>query len=206
MFGVSGLRIDQSRRAGSSQWGIAVAYAVWSAIWIGGHLAGGAVTGSVLGAVGHWIPLSPAMAPWILAAILALGGLHHLGIFHLPMPQLHRQVPRRWMGWPPAWMAIGYGVQLGSAVSTRITNFATYAALAAAFLTRSPVQGAIAMMIFAFARALPAIFTGPIANSPQRSFALAFRVGEWEPRIHKFSGAVLLLCAVLLTAARGSWR
>ena len=164
------------------------------------------MTGSVLGALGRCVPLSPAMPPYILAAILALGGLHHLGLFRLPMPQLHRQVPRHWMGWPLAWTAIGYGAQLGSAVSTRITNFATYAALAAAFLTRNPVQGAITMMIFAFARALPAIFTGPMASSPQRSFALAFRVGEWEPRIHKFSGAVLLLCAVLLTAARGSWR
>jgi len=206
MFGVSGLRIDQLRRAGASRLGIAVGYVGWSAIWIAAHLAGGAALGSVLGAVGSRVPLSPGVSPWILALVLALGGLHHLGLVRLPMPQLHRQVARHWMKWPLAWTAVGYGVQLGSAVSTRITNFATYAALAASFLTRSPAHGAMTMMMFAFARALPAVFTGPVAHSPQRSFSLAFRMGEWEPRIHKFSGALLLLYAALLTAAERSLR
>jgi len=204
MFGVSGLRIDQLRRAGSSRLKIAVAYASWSGLWIAAHLVGGAAVGGALGAVGRRVPLSPYLSPWILAVILALGGLHHLGLVHLPMPQLHRQVPRGWMKWPLAWTAMGYGVQLGSAVSTRITNFATYAALAASFLTRSPAHGAITMMAFGAARALPAVFTGPMAHSPRRSFAFAVRVGEWEQRIHKYSGAVLLLYAALLTAAEGS--
>jgi cytochrome c biogenesis protein CcdA len=204
MFGVSGLRIDQLRRTGTSRLGVAAGYAAWSAIWIAAHLAGGALLGSVLGAVGSFVPLSPGVAPWILVLVLAMGGLHHLGLVRLPMPQLHRQVARHWMQWPLAWTALGYGVQLGSAVSTRITNFATYAALLASFLARSPAHGAMTMMMFAFARALPAVFTGPVAHSPQRSFALAFRVGEWEPRIHRFSGVVLLLFAALLAAAERS--
>lgn len=204
MFGVSGLRIHQSRQAGSSRWGITAAYAAWSAIWIVAHLAGGAAVGSVLGLAGRWVPLPAGVTPWILAVILALGGLHHLGLIRLPMPQLHRQVPRGWMKWPLVWTALGYGVQLGSAVSTRISNFATYAALAASFLTRNPADGAITMMIFGIARALPAVLTGPMAHSPQRSFVLAIRVGEWEPHVHKYSGVVLLLYAALLAAAKGS--
>jgi cytochrome c biogenesis protein CcdA len=106
--------------------------------------------------------------------------------------------------WPLAGTAIGYGVQLGAAVTTRITNFATYAALASALLTRNAVLGACIMLVFGLVRALPAVVVGPLADSPQRSFAFAFRVGEWEQRVHKASGAILLLAALLLALSIGS--
>lgn len=203
MFGVSGLRIDQSRQAGASRLGIILTYAGWSAIWMVAHVTGGAVIGGLLGTLGRFVPISPHASLWILTVVVAVGGLHHRELVRLPMPQLHRQVARHWMKWPLALTALGYGIQLGSAVSTRITNFATYAALTASFLTRSPVSGAITMMVFGFFRALPAVFTGPMASSPQRSFALAFQVGTWEPRVHRFSGVLLLLCAGLLATVKG---
>ena len=46
---------------------------------------------------------------WIVAAVLLLGGLYHLGLFRVPMPQMHRQVPRHWMfRWSLTWVAVGY--------------------------------------------------------------------------------------------------
>lgn len=204
MFGVSGLRIDQLRRGGTSRLGIAAGYAAWSFIWIAAHLAGGALPGAILGALGSRVAISPAATAWILAGVLALGGLHHLGLIRLPMPQMHRQVARHWMAWPLGWTAVGYGVQLGSAVSTRITNFATYAALAASFLSHSAAHGAVTMMVFAFFRSLPAVFTGPVASTPQRSFALAIRMGAWEEHVHRWSGALLLLLAGLLATVERS--
>jgi sulfite exporter TauE/SafE len=205
MFGVSGLRIDQLRRAGISRSGMWFAYGVWSILWLGAHAAGGAGIGFLMGFLGRLVPLQARAPWWILAALLALGGLHHLGLVRLWMPQLHRQVARKWMKRPLAWTALVYGFQLGSAVCTRITNFATYAALAAAFLSGSPGGGAVTMLVFGFFRALPAIVTGPMAHSPQRSFALAFRFSEWEPRIHRFSGVLLLICAAGLCVVAGNF-
>jgi hypothetical protein len=200
MFGVSGLCMERLRQAGVSGLRLGLAYGVWSVLWVVAHMTGGALVGAALGAAGGRLPLAPQTSLGVLSAVLGLGGLHHLGLVRLPMPQIHRQVPRHWMlRWPPAWTAVGYGVQLGAAVATRITNFATYAALAAALLTRGAVPGALTLLVFGLTRALPAVVIGPLADSPQRSFALAFRVGEWEERVHKASGAILLLAALLLS-------
>lgn len=205
MFGVSGLCIQRLQSAGLTRVRLASLYALWSVVWLAAHAAGGGITGALLAAAGSLLPLKSPLPQYLLAAILVLGALHHLGWFRLPMPQWHRQVPRHWMGrWPLVGTAAGYGLQLGAGVTTRITNFATYGALAAAFLTGDPLRGAAIMGLFGFVRAVPAILTGCLAYTPQRTFALAFRVGEWEDRVHRASALVLLFIAALLPLT--AWR
>jgi cytochrome c biogenesis protein CcdA len=205
MFGVSGLKIERLRQASASVIQVTASYGAWSAIWVAAHGAGGTVIGAMLGTVGTIFRLKVQMSYWIVTAILVLGGLHHFGVLRVSMPQVHRQVPRHWMlRWPLAWVALGYGIQLGSAVATRITNFATYAALAAAISTGSPFWGAVTMMVFGVARALPAVLVGPFAGSPDRSFILAFRVGEWEEPMHRISAAILLLVVLILPITKWS--
>jgi sulfite exporter TauE/SafE len=99
---------------------------------------------------------------------------------------------------------VGYGVQLGAGVTTRITNFATYATLAAAILTRSAAGGALTMAAFGIARALPAVLVGPFAGTPQRSLAMAFAIEGWEERVHRASGVVLLLGALFVGVLKGA--
>lgn len=206
MFGVSGLRIEQLRESGYSRVRVALSYGIWSLIWIASHVMGGSLVGAVLGSFGRLIPLThPGYAADVLAGCLIIAGLHHLRILHLPMPQMHRQVERSWMlSMPLNLTAIGYGLQLGSGVSTRVTNFLTYVVLAAAVLTHSVEGGALTMAAFGVARSLPAIFVGPFAGNPQRSLALALRVEEWEDRIHRGSGAVFLLAAPLTILVTGA--
>ena len=205
MFGVSGLKIERLRQASASSSRVATSYGVWSVVWVVAHCIGGAVIGALLGTVGARLSLTAQIWTWIVAAVLLLGGLHHLGLFRVPMPQMHRQVPRHWMfRCSLTWVAVGYGVQLGSAVATRITNFATYAVLAAAMSTGSPVLGGLTMMVFGFARALPAVLVGPFAYPPNRSLALAVRLEAWEERVHRASGVALLLAAVILQIT--NWR
>jgi cytochrome c biogenesis protein CcdA len=203
MFGVSGLQIERLRQAGSYASRVAISYGLWSALWVAGHCTGGVIVGAVLGAVGACLSLTEQTWTWIVASVLVLGALHHIGILRVPMPQMHRQVPRHWMFClRPSWVAVGYGVQLGCAVATRITNFATYAALVSAMSTGSPIRGALIMAAFGFARALPAVVAGPFGYSPERSFAVAFRFGVWEEWLHKASGIVLLVVALILSSIK----
>jgi cytochrome c biogenesis protein CcdA len=205
MFGVSGLKMERLRQSGASAIRVIASYGAWSVIWVAAHAAGGSITGAMLGTVGMIVPLKVQTYYCIITSILVFGGLHHFGILRIPMPQAHRQVPRYWMvRWPLAWVAVGYGIQLGSAVATRITNFATYAALIAAISTGSPSGGALTMTAFGVTRALPAVLIGPFAGSPNRSLSLAFRVGEWEEIVHRIAATILLLVVLILPITKWS--
>lgn len=200
MFGVSGLLIERLRQADGSRVRVGLMYAAWSVVWIAAHAVGGGIVGAVLGTLGGLLPLPRhGFVAYALGITLGLAGLHNLGILRLPMPQIERQVPRVWLvRFPLVWTAVGYGVQLGAAVTTRITNFATYATLAAAILARNAAEGALIMAVFGTARALPAVFVGPFVGTPQRSLAAALAVEEWEERVHRASGALLLVGALLV--------
>jgi|HubBroStandDraft_3_1064219.scaffolds.fasta_scaffold19820_4 cytochrome c biogenesis protein CcdA len=206
MFGVSGLLIERSRRADGSRFKVGLTYATWSVVWIAAHVIGGGIVGAVLGTLGGRLPLPRhGFVAYALGITLGLAGLHNLGVLRLPMPQIQRQVPRVWLvRFPLVWIAVGYGVQLGAGVTTRITNFATYATLVAAILTRNAAEGALIMAAFGTARALPAVFVGPFVGTPQRSLAAALAVEEWEERVHRASGALLLVGAFLVAVFIGA--
>jgi hypothetical protein len=205
MFGVSGLRASHLAAADGQPWGpgARLRYALWAALWVVGHGLGGAATGAALGALGGalWAPAPPAGAAVLGLACLGWA-LAEFRWLRLPMPCWARQVPRGWMGRLP-WgvVAVGYGLQLGSGVMTRIKVATTYAVLGCALLTGSPLWGAAVVAVFGLARSLPPGLSGPWLTSPAGALRFSRAVGRYEAAVRRLNGLALLTAALLLAAA-----
>ncbi len=204
MFGVSGLRYEAlTNSEGSKKRGVVAAgYALWAVVWVVAHVTGGVLVGFLLGWIGAQLPgFITREGPFLLVGGLILAGLYQLRVLQLPMPQVPRQVPRHWIvryHWSVT--ALGYGLQLGSAVTTRIADASTHVTLFAALFTADPFSGAVILAAYGFARSLPAVFVGPFADSPQRSLMWAIRLEDSEPVFARISGVMLLLSALALLA------
>ncbi len=97
--------------------------------------------------------------------LVALAGATLLDLLPRPVPGPRRQVDERWLDEYRGWVyGIGYGSQLGLAVSTVVSSAATYVAMIAAFLSASPGTGAVVLGCFGAVRGLT-----PLAASGVRS-------------------------------------
>jgi hypothetical protein len=203
MFGVSGLcaqRLTPTAPTPAPRLRARLRYALWVCCWVVSHVAGGALLGGALGWLGARLsPAAQAVGLGAASAGCLAGALHHLGVVELPLPHCPRQVPRAWMfRWPCELTALGYGLQLGSGVLTRIKSASFHAALGLALLCGSAAGGATVLGLFGLARALPAGLLGPWLASPVASLAFARRLeghGGWVGRLN---GAALLAGAALL--------
>ena len=137
-------------------------FGLTAAAYAAGSLLGGTAIGAALGTAGS--PLVGAFDGWVPFAVLALAAV--LGALldgAGRLPTLRRQVDERWLDTYRGWVyGFGFGVQLGLGVVTIVTASATYVALLAAFLTGSPVAGAIVGATFGVARALPLLVTARV--------------------------------------------
>lgn len=209
MFGVSGLRYQQlmgRSRTGTRRLRARLAIALWAVCWVTGHVAGGLFLGAALGLLGLLIPAGarPAALGGMVVLCLA-AALHQLKLFRLPLPQLHRQVPRTWLAWWPGEMvALGYGLQLGCGVATRIKVASTYVVLGCALLSGSATAGALLLGLFGGARSVLPVLLAPQAASPRSSLLLALSFDEQEERVGKLNGVILLLAAPFLVAVAWS--
>jgi hypothetical protein len=193
------------RFASRTQRELFVLYGIWSMLWVVAHVAGGLFLGAGLGAMGMLLPTRYQAAGVALLSILCLlWALRELQLIKLPMPQWQRQVQQHWLGRLP-WnlLAVGFGVQLGCAVATRIKTAITYAALCAALLVGSPIRGAIIMGTFGLARALPALIAGPLVASPERSMRCAVHLDRYSTIVARAMAGILMLAAV--GSAWGVW-
>jgi hypothetical protein len=200
MFGVTGLRFSSTRIDASGNVMPAMDYLVWSLFWILGHLLGGIAVGAVAGWLGSYLPALPRIIALAAVSLLCtLWAFAEIGLVRIPMPQWRRQVQRHWLGRLP-WnlVALGYGVQLGSAVATRIKTTTTYAALCCALLVGSATAGVVVLMAFAVARALPALVVGPLVASPESSRRFAVKLSTYAETVAKMNAAILLAAAILL--------
>lgn len=203
MFGVAGLRASLQPdidRSGASR--SANTFAAWSALFVLGHVTGGATMGSALGAIGMLLPaswLAPATVG--LALLCVVLSMHEFGIARLPMPQLRRQVQRNWMlhrHWN--FVAFGYGLQLGCGVATRIPSTTAYGVMGFALLSGTWWKGAVIMGVFGLLRSWAPVFIGSRITSPDSSMQYAMLFSANEVRIKTFSGAVLLAAAIVVVA------
>src|SRR3954471_7191574 len=150
MFGVSGLRIFQLTVASGQGWRplVRLHYLSWTCCWLAGHVAGGMLIGGLLGTLGarRW---AGAAGLGLLGLACLAGAVRELALVRVALPCWQRQVNRGWM-WRLPWdlVALGYGLQLGSGVVTRIKLATTYAALGTACLSGSPVRGGLIMGVF----------------------------------------------------------
>lgn len=150
----------------------AAAYGVGAAI-------GGTAVGGLLGLASSWLPLGVGPALAILATVAGIGLLADHG--WLPLPSWRRQVDERWLTTYRGWVyGLGFGAQLGAAVTTIVTSSSTYVVLAAAALSGSAAAGALIGGTFGLVRAAPVLAAGHV-RTPAALRDLFRRFTDWAP-------------------------
>ncbi|HUA05282.1 MAG TPA: hypothetical protein VMB27_15360 [Solirubrobacteraceae bacterium] len=159
-------------RGRRSKWWVTV-----SAFLIGAAAAG-AAAGAALGALG-----SVALPAHIGIAVLvaAIGVAIVLDGLPVAVPGPRRQVDERWLDQYRGWVyGAGYGAQLGVGVTTIVSSAAMYVAVLAAFLTASPVAGAVVLGCFGVVRGLTPLAAARVRS--QRQLLHFHRaLGRWRP-------------------------
>jgi hypothetical protein len=133
-----------------------------------GGIIGGAATGLVVGTVGLVTTalLPVTLTAFLLVTALIVFGLADLGVLRLPNLGLARQTPGYWtctLGPRPALLA--WGLDLGSAWSTRLPNRSVAGLLLAAFLLHNPAIGASLLGLYGLGRTSAVAMA--ILRSPQ---------------------------------------
>lgn len=177
-------------------------WAVTTTAYAAGCLLGGATTGLVLGAVGSLLPALPALllagVVCLLAAAADLGAV----VTGRRLPGGRRQVDEDWLSRYRGWVyGAGFGYQLGLGVVTVVTSAATYAVLALALLTQSPVGGLLVGAVFGVARAVPALLLGRSHSHDEIRRAAAGLERQAPAAARLTAGALAAAGAVLLTGA-----
>jgi hypothetical protein len=185
----------------------------WSAtvtLYVLGSVAGGAVLGIALGALGRLlhggldvlgVAPSGAIVLMVLAVVCVVGVLLDLQVGGRRLPTWHRQVNEDWLVRYRGWVVgLGFGFQLGLAVATIVTSATVYVALSAALLSGSVVAGLVIGVVFGLARALP-ILAARRVHDANRLRAQHQRLARWRPRAHATAVAAQVVVAVLALTA-----
>jgi hypothetical protein len=143
----------------------------WSAGWfILGATAGGAALGLLLGCL-SWLggrvdlPLTARLVTAAAVAVLCVAADARLG--GLRLAERPRQVDASWVGTFRPWVyAGGYGLQLGTAVSTYVMSNATYVVLICSVVLLSPLSAFVVGATFGLCRGLT-ILVGAGIRSPK---------------------------------------
>lgn len=209
MFGVAGQRASLLTPGGARLRSSASAlgsYAVWAACWIAGHICGGVLLGAAAGWMGAGLAMRNQVAALtLLSAACVAAALHQFNVIRLPLPELPRQVQRLWIiKYPWNLLAIGFGLQLGCAVATRVKVATTHVVLGCALLSGSAVAGGLILGSFGAARSVLPILIGPRVARPEKSLSTALAFDAYEGLVGKLNGAFLLMAAIWLI--NSSWR
>lgn len=174
--------------------------------YIVGAVLGGSLLGTVLGAVGGVVRELSGLAATgprlgVLGLLAAAGLAADLGLGGLWVPSPGRQVNERWLSTYRGWVyGIGFGVQLGLGLATRVTASIVPVAFAAALLVASWPTGLLVGAVFGAARALPLLATGRV-RTPVALRRLGRRVAGLDPvaaRATRSAQAALAGLAVLV--------
>ncbi|PZS14766.1 MAG: hypothetical protein DLM64_01165 [Solirubrobacterales bacterium] len=171
-----------------------------SAFVLGATVAGAGV-GWLMGAVGSVVlPGSIPEAARIGALVVALAAAVALDLRPGAVPGPRRQVNERWLHELRGWVyGLGFGAQLGLAVTTVISSAATYVCLLAALLTGDAAGGALVLGCFGAVRGLALLAVAHIRH-PDQLLAMQARLQRWrEPAQRLVLGletALLALAAV----------
>src|SRR2546427_2574471 len=149
-------------RGRNYRWAVTVAY------FVTGSALGGLALGAALGAIGAATPLSTRSAAAILVMLTILVAALDSGWFRASVPTVRRQVNDLWLHRYRSWVyGLGFGFQLGLGVVTVVVTWAVYLTFAAAFLSRSPVMGALIGLVFGAVRALPILVVARVREPEQ---------------------------------------
>ncbi|MGI8682086.1 MAG: hypothetical protein ACR2JO_08145 [Mycobacteriales bacterium] len=172
------------------------------AAYVVGSLVGGALLGTLLGAIGQLLPHRhplPLLAAFAVACVLGLVLDARVG--GLALPSVSRQVDESWLGRYRGWVyGLGFGFQLGLGVVTIVTTSSVYLTFMLALLGGSAVIGGLLGAVFGGVRSLPLVAMRAVAG-PAQLRAVHRRLRSWEPwAAHGTTGAVAA-CAVAATVA-----
>ena len=176
-------------RARGNRWAVTItAFTV-------GALLGGAAVGSILGGLGSLFAPRTDVALLIVGALaLIAGGLDLIGV-RAPGPS--RQVNERWIGnLRGSVYGFGFGVQLGTGISTFIVTWGVWVVLAAEVLSGSPVTGAVVGGVFGLTRALAPLAAGWI-DRPSRLTRFHTALADLAQPVHV--GASLAIVVIGIT-------
>ena len=153
--------------------------------YIAASMAGGALVGTALGALGallaQLVTLNLAARLALLAGVALLGAASDAGILRWRWPTWRRQVDETWLTEYRGWVyGIGFGFQLGSGFATIVPAAVTYTAFAAALLSMSVAGGLAVGVAFGLMRSLPVLLTARLHTAAQL-YATTRRVEAAEP-------------------------
>jgi sulfite exporter TauE/SafE len=180
-------------RARGNRWPVTIT------VFTAGSVLGGAAVGSILGGIGSLFAPRTDIALLIVGALaLIAGGLDLLGI-RAPGPA--RQVNERWIGTLRGSVyGFGFGLQLGSGVSTFIVTWSVWVMLAAELLSGSVVTGAVVGAVFGLGRAVAPLAAGWI-DRPSRLTRFHTILARLAQPVHVTAGFAVVLIG--LTALIG---
>ncbi len=186
------------RGRGNVFWRTAAAFLVGCVLggWALGVL--GAATGMLAG-----LALEGSAAAFLLmaATVVLVAGLAELAAW--PVPTVHRQVDETWVGRYRGWVyGAGFGVQLGSGLTTTVTTAAVYATAGLALVLG--VAGEVGWaqltgMAFGLARAAP-VLTGWKLSDPQSVRQRAARAADVAGTVRVATGSCLTVLALWAAA------
>lgn len=182
-------------------------WSVTACAYVTGSIVGGAVLGSVFGAVGSLQPWTLDSGPKVAAGLLAIAGLAGLLADRRGLPTLRRQVNERWLTTYRGWVyGLGFGVQLGAAVTTTVTASATYVVAVGALLSGSWRTGALVGGWFGLVRALPLLATARVRTS-RALRDMHRRLERWTQPMARTTSIVqggLVIGAAMITVGVGA--
>jgi len=184
-------------RGRQATWGITV-----SAFLLAATVAGMAL-GALAGAVGELVvpTVIDAQGRLLILAVAAIAAIA-LDARGGALPGPRRQVDERWLDRYRGWVyGLGYGAQLGLALTTVVASAATYLALVAAVLSASAARGALILGCAGLVRGLTPL-AGWRVHSPARLVSVHRRLADWRQTVRV--GAIAGLTVILVVAAAGS--
>jgi sulfite exporter TauE/SafE len=134
-----------------------------------GAILASAGFGALIGAVGSLVvPRSVGEQARLAVLAAALVAAIVIDLRRSPAPGPRRQVNERWLDEFRGWVyGLGFGAQLGLAVTTVISSAATYVTLLAALLSGSWSRGAVVVGCFGLIRGLTPLLSAGVHTSQQ---------------------------------------
>lgn len=165
---------------------------------LGGYLAGAAITGALLGAVGGLlmfltpVRLSGFHVLVVVGAGAVIYSLREAGLFRVPAPHTYRQVPAKWrLQLSARRLALAYGLELGAGLTTHATVTTFYVAVCWVLLVGDPFVGAVVMTAYGLGRAAPIFLIGRGRTSSDDRSRLFDALVNWKPVVHFVNGLAL---------------
>jgi hypothetical protein len=170
-----------------------------------GAIAAAAAAGAVLGELGALAGVdgvSTRARVAILAGALAVAIAIDASGRAVPGPR--RQVDERWLDRYRGWVyGLGYGSQLGLAMTTVVSSAATYVALVAAFLSAGAAEGAIILGCFGAVRGLTPLAAAHV-RSQRQLLDLHRGLSRWRTPVQWGTVGVQVAILVVAVAVAGT--